>query len=244
MIHNLHRLLTRVLCHDKALVLLIAVGVATTGSQFTQAEGFESLHNGRDLEGWDGNPAIWSVQEGTITGVTTAAKPIEHNTFLIWQGKPLADFRLELQYRITSGNSGIQYRSRVIDPKQWIVGGYQADIEAGVKYSGILYEEQGRGVLTMRGEKTTLSADGQRETTTVTDSEKLQQHIRQGDWNDYAIEARGPLLKHIINNHLMSETHDNETEKRSAEGVLALQVHAGPPMKVEFRNIRLKRFDD
>jgi len=233
---NLSRLLT--------ILTLIAIGFTTVPEHFAAAQVFESLHNGRDLKDWDGDPSIWSVEAGAITGVTTAEKPLKHNTFLIFKGEPLANFRLELQYRITGGNSGIQYRSRVFDPQQWIVGGYQADIEAGTTYTGILYEEKGRGILALRGERTTISTKGKIEKETFADAAELQKHIRQADWNDYIVEAKGNSLKHLINGHLMSETIDAETEKRSAEGVLALQVHVGPPMKVQFRNIRLLRMAD
>jgi len=222
--HNFYRLLT--------IFPLLAIGLVTTSGRFAEAQVFESLHNGRDLEGWDGDPNIWSVEDGAITGVTTAENPLEHNTFLIFTGEPLGNFRLELQYRISDGNSGIQYRSRVIDPKKWIVGGYQADIEAGATYTGILYEEKGRGILALRGERSTISAEGKSEKETVADAADLQKHIRQNDWNDFVVEANGNILRHSVNGHLMSETIDAETDKRAAEGVLALQVHAGPPMKV------------
>jgi len=234
--HNYYRLLT--------ILSLIAIGFVTTSDRIACAEGFESIHNGRDLEGWDGDPSIWSVEDGAITGITTAENPLKNNTFLIFEGKPLSDFRLELQYRIYDGNSGIQYRSKVFDAKKWIVGGYQADIEAGTTYTGILYEEKGRGILALRGERSTIAAEGKIEKETVADTAELQKHIRQEDWNDYIVEARGNSLKHTINGHLMSETIDNETEERASEGVLALQAHVGPPMKIQFRNIRLKRLGD
>ncbi len=233
---NPYRLLT--------IVSLFAIAQMAASTEFAQAQHFESLFNGRDLQGWDGDPSIWSVEEGTLTGQTTAEAPIEHNAFIIWQGKPLRNFRLELQYRLTNGNSGIQYRSQLFDPKKRIISGYQADMVAGPEYSGILYDERGRGILALRGERTLISADGQKKSTTFADASELQKLIRPNDWNDYLIEAEGNVLKHSINGHLMSETHDAETAKRDAEGLLALQVHRGPPMKVQFRAIRLKRLAD
>ena len=235
MIHNCYRLLT--------ILSLIAIGFVTTSESVAHAEGFESIHNGRDLEGWNGDPSIWSVEDGAITGITTAENPLKHNTFLIYEGKPLADFRLELQYRIEDGNSGIQYRSKVFDAEKWIVGGYQADIEAGKKYTGILYEEKGRGILALRGERSTISEGGEAKKEAIADAAELQNHIKHEDWNNYVVEARGNTLKHIINGQLMSETIDSETDKRATEGVLALQAHVGPPMKVQFRNLRLKRLN-
>ncbi len=223
-------------------IALFAVVVAL--AQHASAQKFESLFNGRDLTGWDGNPDLWSVEDEAITGRTTAEAPLKFNTFLIWQGKPLEDFQLELQYRIVDGNSGIQYRSRVIDASKWIVGGYQADIEAGKKYTGILYEEKGRGILTLRGERVVITADGKKTKTSFAKTEDLQKKIVNEGWNNYLIEARGNVLKHTINGQLMSETDDAEKGKRSAAGVLALQVHQGPPMTVQFRAIRLKRLND
>jgi len=234
--YNYFRLLT--------MVPLFAMGTMIALTQVANAEHFESLFNGRDLEGWEGDPSIWSVEDGAITGTTHAEAPIEQNTFLILKGKPPGNFRLELQYRIANGNSGIQYRSRVIDPGKWIVGGYQADIEAGAKYTGILYEEKGRGILALRGERATISAEGKLDKETIADAADLQKHIRPNDWNDFLVEANDNVLRHSVNGYLMSETLDAETEKRAAEGVLALQVHAGPPMKIQFRNIRLRRMAD
>ena len=113
--------------------------------------GYRSLFNGKDLSGWDGNPKFWSVKDGTITGQTTAENPAQGNTFLIWRLGTVEDFELHLSYRIVGGNSGIQYRSK--DLGNWVVGGYQADFEAGKVFSGILYDEKGRGILAKRGAK-------------------------------------------------------------------------------------------
>ena len=226
--------------HKSFLTLLATVLFASFSLPAT-AQKFESLFNGRDLTGWEGDPTLWSVQDGTITGTTTAENPLKYNTFLIWQGRPLRDFRLELQYRIVDGNSGVQYRSKVIDPKKWIVGGYQADIEAGTKYTGILYEEKGRGILALRGEKASIAKDGNNTKETFADTAELQKKIVSEGWNDYLIEAKGQVLKHTINGQLMSQTTDAQPKKRADAGVLALQIHTGPPMTVQFRNIRLQR---
>jgi hypothetical protein len=120
--------------------------------------GFVPIFNGTSLEGWEGKPEFWSVQDGAIVGQTTAEKPTKGNTFLIWRQGNLDDFELELKYRITGGNSGIQYRSK--DLGDSVVGGYQGDFEAGTTYSGILYEEKGRGILAKRGERVAIATDG------------------------------------------------------------------------------------
>ena len=120
--------------------------------------GFKPLFNGKDLTGWDGNPKLWSVEDGTITGKTgtNADNKLTHNTFLVWTNGPVEDFELRLSYKMVGGNSGIQYRSKVVEQGKFgpIVAGYQADFEAGTTYSGILYEERGRQILAQRGQKT------------------------------------------------------------------------------------------
>jgi len=202
--------------------------------------GFSPIFNGSSLDGWEGKPEFWSVKDGTIVGETTAEKPTKGNTFLIWRQGTVDDFELTLSYRITGGNSGIQYRSK--DLGDSVVGGYQGDFEAGTTYSGILYEEKGRGILAKRGERVTIAADGTKSMgEPIGKTEDLQKAIKQGEWNQYRIVAKGPKLQHFINGQLMSETVDEQEGKRAAEGILALQLHQGPPMKVEFKDIRLKR---
>ena len=203
-------------------------------------DGFVPIFDGTSLAGWEGKPEFWRVEEGAIIGQTTPDNPTKGNTFLIWRAGLVDDFELELEYRLTGGNSGIQYRSR--DEGAFVVGGYQADFESGTKYSGILYEERGRGILCDRGARVAIATDGTKTSgEPIGESEELQQAIDSEGWNVYRIVARGPTLRHFINGRLMSETVDEEAGKRATQGILALQVHAGPPMKVEFRNIRLKR---
>ncbi|MFM7207448.1 MAG: family 16 glycoside hydrolase [Planctomycetaceae bacterium] len=201
------------------------------------------IFNGTTLEGWEGRPGFWRVEDGAIVGETTAENPTQGNTFLIWRQGLVDDFDLTLRYRITGtpkANSGIQYRSR--DRGEFVVSGYQADFEAGPTYSGIVYEEKGRGILCQRGQRATIAADGgQQAGEPIGDTDELQKTIRPGEWNDYRIVARGPRLQHFINGQLMSEVLDEQADKRSLQGILALQLHAGPPMKVEFKDIRLAR---
>jgi hypothetical protein len=203
----------------------------------------QSIFNEKDLSGWEGDPKTWSVEEGAIVGRTTADAPIKNNTFLIWKDGELGDFRLTLEYRIEGGNSGVQYRSKVVDPEKWIVGGYQADIDSKPVYTGILYDERGRGILANRGERVTIGRDGKPMATRFADANELLKSVRSDGWNEYVIEARGPHLRHTINGKLMSETTDNDAEKSVASGILALQVHQGPPMTVRFRKFRLERLD-
>ena len=203
-------------------------------------EGFVPIFDGESLTGWEGKPEFWRVEGGAIVGQTTAEHPTPGNTFLIWRAGLVDDFSLELDYRLTGGNSGIQYRSR--DEGEFVVGGYQADFESGVRYSGILYDERGRGILCDRGGRVAITADGTKTAgPPIGDTASLQEVIKPEAWNAYRIVAQGPKLQHFINGQLMSETIDEQAGKRVQQGILAFQIHAGPPMKVEFKNVRLKR---
>ena len=217
-----------------------------TGSAVAQ-EGFKEIFNGKDLTGWKGNPALWSVVDGAITGTTTAENPLKFNTFLIWDGGTVADFVLELDYKLTpgdasnpGGNSGIQYRSKIIKEDDFVVGGYQADIDLSLTYSGINYEEKGRGILAQRGQRVTIDAEGKKSTENFGDATALGKVIKGEQWNHYRIVARGNTLSHYINDQLMSEVIDNEKDKAASKGVLAFQIHQGPPMVIQFKNVRLK----
>lgn len=238
------------LCTILALACLLpAFGISIVAQE--NEPGFKSLFNGKDLTGWSGRANHWSVEQGAITGTTTTEFPAQGNNFLIAQDgdKPLvvADFELRLSYRFQSdgGNSGIQYRSK--DKGNFVVHGYQADMETGNNYSGILYEEGGRGIIAQRGQKVAVRDDPASPGTQKIDvtgsvgvSGEIQAGIKAGDWNDYIIIARGNHLQHFINGKLTVEVTDGQEAKAARSGILALQIHAGPPMKVQFKNIRIK----
>ena len=210
-------------------------------STVSAEEGWESIFDGKTLEKWDGNPDFWSVQDGAITGRTTKENPTKGNTFIIWRGGEVADFELTLQYKIVGGNSGIQYRSFEVENNKWVIGGYQGDFEAGKTYSGILYGERFRGILANRGQKTVIGENGKPTVVgSVGDSNEIQSKIKHEDWNDYRIVAKGNVFKHFINGVQTIECTDEDDAAR-ASGVLALQLHAGPPMTVQFRKIMIKR---
>src|SRR4051812_7562989 len=222
------------------VALLLVAGPAA-------AKDAKELFNGKDLTGWEGDARVWSVENGAIVGHTKDV-PLKNNTFLIWKEGKVDDFKLTLEFKLEGGNSGIQYRSKVIDPKQYIVGGYQADMDGGNQYTVILYEERGRGILAKRGERLTIDRDGKKETVQFGDAAELAKVIHKDDWNTYVVEANGPTLKHTINGKLMSETIDRDAEHRVSSGILALQVHATlpAPMTVVFarfalRNLKIKR---
>ena len=235
--------------HSLSLALGVSVLAAGSPVVWGADDGFKPIFNGKDLSGWQGNPELWSVQDGAITGVTKANPKLTHNTFLVWTDGVVDDFELRLSYRIVNGNSGIQYRSKVAEQGKFgpIVGGYQADFEAGKTYSGILYEERGRGILAERGQKTVLKADPADPNKlkievvgSVGNSDEIQAKIKHEDWNDYVIIARGNHLQHFINGTPTVDVVDEQEAKAAKSGVLALQIHVGPPMTVQFKNIRIK----
>ena len=232
-------------------LLIGAVGLASLLSASTTGaeEGFKNIFNGTDLTGWDGNPQLWSVKNGAIVGQTTLEHPAKGNTFLIWTNGTTADFELRASFKITANNdkgfanSGLQYRSKILDQTNWVVGGYQADMEAGPTYTGILYEERmSRGIMATRGEKVVWDKDCKKQVTgSVGNSEEIQAAIKKEDWNDYVIIAKGNHLQHFINGRLTVDVTDECEAKAAKSGVLALQLHAGQPMTVEFKNIRIKQ---
>lgn len=197
------------------------------------------LFNGKNLDGWSGDSRLWRVEDGVIIGETDEKdRKIEKNSFLIWQGGEPEDFELEFQARLTGGsNSGVQYRSRVIDAKAWLVGGYQLDLLVDSAYLGMLYEEDGRGIACQRGQRVKLG-----NTPNVTGSLEVTE-ANPLEWNSYRIVAQGYGLRHFINDKLVAEIQDMQPDKRSVKGVVALQLHKNRASKVEFRNMRIRMGD-
>ncbi|MCA9205957.1 MAG: DUF1080 domain-containing protein [Planctomycetales bacterium] len=224
-----------------SLALLGLTAPAAHAESPADEAGFKSLFDGESLKGWAGKEQFWSVRDGAITGQTTAENPTKGNTFLIWQDGKLGDFELRLKFRIVGGNSGIQYRSEELP--DFVVKGYQADFEAGTKYIGICYEERGRGILALRGQKVTINADGSKDVAKepTCDEEKMLASINKEGWNDYVITAKGNHLVQKINGFTTVDITDNQSDKAAKSGILALQLHAGPPMVVQFKDIRVKQ---
>lgn len=237
-----------VLLAQPALVSVAEQGQMTLLDDRPAEKGFLSIFNGKDLAGWNGNSKLWSVKDGAITGQTTPENPAKGNTFLIWTNGTVADFELRCSFKLVAGdsqgfaNSGIQYRSKVLDPANWVVGGYQADMEAGPTYTGILYEERMRGIIALRGEKVVWDKDAKKQVVgSVGDAAEIGAAIKKGDWNDYVIIAKGNHLQQFINGKQTVDVTDDCEAKRAMSGVLALQLHAGPPMTAQFKNIWLKK---
>jgi hypothetical protein len=217
-----------------------AAPAAAPAAAALSEEGFVPIFNGKDLTGWDGNPKFWSAKDGCIHGETTKENPTKGNTFCIWRGGLVGDFELRLSVRLKGGNSGVQYRSH--DMGNWVVGGYQAEVANEPGRDGFIYEEKGtRKRMCMPGEKVTWTKDGKQVTGSVGDLEKIKAAYKKDDWNDYRIIAVGSHIQHFINGVQTIDFTDEDEAHRAMSGIVAFQIHAGQPMIVEFKNIRLKK---
>jgi Domain of Unknown Function (DUF1080) len=208
--------------------------------------GFQPIFDGKSLAGWEGDPRYWRVENGCMVGEVTPETLLKSNTFIVWRGGSPADFELKAEYRITAdGNSGINYRSVMVADKvtpgnRFAMRGYQADIDGQNVYTGQNYEEKGRLFLAVRGQVTRVT--GGRPPVilaSIGDSKELASKISR-DWNSYHLIIRANELIHILNDQLMCVVIDDDLANRASSGLIGVQVHVGPPMKVEYRNFRLK----
>ena len=224
----------------------IAANTPQVGSD--EPADMRSILNGKDLTGWDGDPRLWSVKDGAIRGETTAENRANGNTFILWKDGVTKDFELRLSFRCNAtNNSGIQYRSKHITEGQvrnkWVVRGYQHEIRNQTKLpsvAGFIYGEGvGRGRMCLVGEKATWGDDGKQVTDTLIDAAGYKKLFKLDDWNDVVIIAKGTHIRHYLNNRLILDFTDSP-KLTLREGILAFQLHAGKPMWVEFKNIRIK----
>jgi hypothetical protein len=242
-------------------VFLIAILIASSHSGFGQTAktGFTPIFDGKTLNGWEGDTNLWRVENGCLVGEITPEKLLKTNSFIIWKGGEPADFELILEYRIaTTGNSGINYRSEQLTDVSHALKGYQADIDGKNNYTGQNYEERGRTTLAYRGQKTVIDPlpkpsasvrddvknnawTGLKVTESLGNIDELKSHIKSEDWNEVHLIIKGNRLQHFVNGVLMSDVTDNDSANRKMKGLIGVQVHVGPPMKVEFRNIQLKQ---
>jgi hypothetical protein len=216
-----------------------------------EPEGMKPLFaNG--LEGWDGDLRLWSFKDGVVKGQTTLENPARGNTFLIWKAGELTDFDLRLSFKIgpVPNNSGVQFRSKHLpfkdgDANKWVVSGYQAEVEDTPGKAGFLYHEKGRGELCHVGEKVEVGADGKPKVVgQLAEKADLAATYKKGDWNDYIIIAKGNHIQMWLNGYQTVDLTDNDPKGGALSGILALQIHAGNPMIVEFKNVRLKVLDN
>lgn len=236
----------------------IAATASTTVAETPVAvePGFVSLFDGETLKGWRGDERFWRVEGGAIVGETSEENSPSHNTFLIYDGESFGDFELRFSYQVTGFNSGMQYRS--VEKDDFVVHGYQADFEAqwhddgkADKFSGMFFEEGGRMFMGQRGDavivKNAAEGSDKPEITRVAstgDPAELESVIqRDGQWNDYVIVARGFQFTHIINGRVMSIGYDEDTEHRKESGILAIQLHEGPPMQIKVKDVRIRKLN-
>jgi hypothetical protein len=218
------------------LILFLAVAAAMPAVADDE-EGFVPMFNGTDLTGWEGQRGAWWVEDGAITAQSTPDKPCLAAHYLYWTKDEPADFVMRFQYKLAGGNSGVQFRS---EPRpQYDTWGYQADMEAGPEWTGCLFQHD-RGGVVMRGYKAVIAEDGTRTEEQFADPAELQKVVKSNDWNDYEITAIGTKIVLRINGELMCEVDDRDKEMGRAKGLIALQMHPGPPMKVQFREMRIK----
>jgi Domain of Unknown Function (DUF1080) len=212
-------------------------------AQFIGAQSLLPIFDGTTLHGWDGDPAFWRVENGAIVGETKPGLMPKQNTFLIWRGGAPADFELDAEYRLTGGNSGIQYRSMELPDIRWAMKGYQADIDAEQRYTGQIYEERGRGFLALRGQAARVETGSKPVVAgSLGGDAELKSAISEQGWNEYHVIARGNLLVQILNGRVMSMLTDDDSANRKLDGLIGIQLHTGEPMKIEVRNIRLRKF--
>lgn len=222
-----------------ALVLALMISPAA-------AESSKDLFNGRSLDGWEGDPQIWRVENGAITAEIKEGETLRNNSFLYHKDQ-FADFILELDFQISGGpsaNSGIQFRSR--KEPDGHAAGYQADIDQGETWLGRIYDEHGRKLIAERGVRTAISPDGRSWTEPFVEPANYKSLLRPaGQWNQYRIEAKGPSIEIRINGVRVSALDDHEAGKSARKGLLALQLHSGEgPARLAFRNIRLNHLGE
>ncbi|MBI2946892.1 MAG: DUF1080 domain-containing protein [Verrucomicrobia bacterium] len=240
-------------------IIVAAFANVLVALQAADEPGFQSLFNGHDLSGWDGDKPFWRVENGAIVGETSAEKqPADKkNTFLIYRAGEFGNFELRFKYKVEGFNSGIQYRS--VDKGGWHVDGLQADFEArwqddktapdakADRFSGMFFEENGRMFMGQRGDVVIVRANKDapkkprvEKIASTGDPKELEKAIKRDDWNDYTVIANGNQFVHIINGRVMSMGIDEDELNFRKSGILALQLHSGRPMKIEVKDIRIR----
>jgi hypothetical protein len=200
--------------------------------------GFQAMFNGKDLTGWEGAPGWWEVRDGLLVCESTLEKPCKRSHYLYWKGGEPGDFEMRFFFRISGeANSGVQFRSKR-QPK-WDAWGYQADLDTAGVYTGCLYQHV-RGLVAERGQEVQIDQAGKKTIKAFGDSAELQKAVKPGEWNEYRVVAKGPRISLWINDVRMCEVEDHEKEFALPNGIIALQMHQGPPMKVEFKDLRIR----
>lgn len=253
------------LFHTRWWVAAFSLWLAASGraqDREPDETGFKSLFNGETLAGWDGVSDFWRVENGAIIGETTEETKAPHNTFLIYREAEFGDFELRFRYKVEGYNSGVQYRST--DEGDHVMKGLQADFEArwhgdekepdmpkADKFSGMFFEEKGRMFMGQRGDVVIVRGNPDEplkpkieKIASVGDPTELETHIKRDDWNDYTVIANGNQFVHIINGRVMSIGIDEDPLNFREAGLIGFQLHSGPPMRIEVKDIRIRELGD
>lgn len=243
-----------------AILVIALISIQNSCLAQKKEKGFVQIFDGKSLKGWEGDTKYWRVENGNLVGEITPETLLKTNSFIIWQGGQPGDFELKGSFKITEkGNSGINYRSEQLTDVPNALRGYQADIDGANRYTGQNYEERKRTTLAYRGEIVTVNEPtdkspeafkanlknnawlGRTVSGSLGTSDELKAKIKGEEWNEFHLVVKGNRLQHYINGVLMSDVTDKDTVNGKLKGLLGVQVHVGPPMKVEYKNIRIKQ---
>ncbi|NBV53529.1 MAG: DUF1080 domain-containing protein, partial [Verrucomicrobia bacterium] len=220
-----------------ALLAFLLVALAPLSAQ----DGFKPIFDGKSLAGWDGNPDLWSVEDGCLTGKTKGPDHLAYNQFLVWRGGVLKNFELRAKIKCSASNSGIQYRSKEVpEVGKWVIAGYQCDIHPSVGYNGQIYEERARGILVLNGQSVIVDDKGDK--WLAAEHEPVK--VNYSEWHEYAVIANGNHLIQKVDGKVTIDLVDHDEKNRALEGLLAFQVHRGPAMVVQIKDVVLKELPE
>lgn len=224
-------------------VLLLPLTLLQAAEEKKDKDGFVSIFNGKNLDGWAGLEDAWKVQDGSIVGESTPEKPCKASHYLYWTEKEPGDFHLKLKFRLRGdgANSGIQFRSE--KRPNWDTYGYQADMDDSLQWTGALFHHK-RAAVAERGCENTIDPDGTVHTQRFAEAAELIKAYKPNEWNEYEVIAKGSEITLKINGKTMCKADDRHAQDSAKSGIIALQMHQGPPMKVEFKDIKIKLLEE
>lgn len=224
----------------KTLLPLLFLTAAATAA-FAADDGFRPLFNGKDLSGWDGNLELWSVEDGAITGKTKGPEQLDYNQFLIWRAGTVKNFELRAKIKQSGNNTGIQYRSKELpEVGKWSIGGYQCDVHPAAPNNAMVYDEKGRGIICQNGQSVVIDPQGVRWLVAERDPVKVD----VAEWHEYTVIAQGNHLIHKIDGQVTIDLIDHDEKERDLDGLLAFQIHRGPAMVVQIKDVMFKELPE
>jgi len=220
-----------------ALLAFLLVALSPLSAQ----DGFKPIFDGKSLAGWDGNPELWSVEDGCLTGKTKGPDHLAYNQFLVWRGGVVKNFELRAKIKCSASNSGIQYRSKEVpEVGKWVIAGYQCDIHPSAGYNGMVYEERARGILVQNGQSVIVDDKGDKWLAAEHEPVKVD----YSEWHEFTVIAQGNHLVHKVDGKVTIDLVDHDAKNRALEGLLAFQVHKGPAMIVQIKDVLLKELPE